>query len=82
MVTNYAQVKVNGISSVGIGTDTITPSAKLEVHSTNKGFLKPRMDTAARKAIANKVPGLKFMTLILRRHSGGMVQTGFPVEMI
>ncbi|MBK6821929.1 MAG: hypothetical protein IPG87_02670 [Saprospiraceae bacterium] len=38
LVTNYAQVKVNGISSVGIGTDTITPSAKLEVHSTNKGF--------------------------------------------
>ncbi len=59
LVTNYAQVKVNGISSVGIGTDTITPSAKLEVHSTNKGFLKPRMDTAARKAIANKVPGLE-----------------------
>lgn len=59
LVTNYAQVKVNSISSVGIGTDTISQSAKLEVHSNSKGFLKPRMDTAARKAIGNKVPGLE-----------------------
>lgn len=59
LVTNYAQVKVNSISSVGIGTDTISQSAKLEVHSNSKGFLKPRLTASARLAISNKVPGLE-----------------------
>ncbi len=44
--------------SVGIGTDNINPSAKLEVQSSNKGFLPPRMTFAQRNAIANPTAGL------------------------
>ena len=44
--------------NVGIGTNTPEASALLEVSSTQKGFLPPRMNTAQRNAIANKVAGL------------------------
>jgi|GEM_PF-5507885 hypothetical protein len=44
--------------SVGIGTASPRPSAQLEVSSTNKGLLPPRMTSAQRKAIANPTAGL------------------------
>jgi len=44
---------------VGIGTNTPDPSAKLEITSTNSGFLPPRMTTAERNAIANPAAGLQ-----------------------
>ncbi|RYY67189.1 MAG: T9SS C-terminal target domain-containing protein [Chitinophagaceae bacterium] len=44
--------------NVGIGTNTPQSSAILDVSSTDKGFLPPRMTTAQRNAIANKVAGL------------------------
>jgi hypothetical protein len=44
--------------NVGIGTVTPDPSAILDVTSTSKGFLPPRMTTSERNAIANKVAGL------------------------
>jgi N-acetylneuraminic acid mutarotase len=45
--------------SVGIGTAVPNPSAVLELRSTNKGFLIPRMTTAQRNAIVNPTNGLQ-----------------------
>jgi uncharacterized protein (TIGR02145 family) len=44
--------------SVGIGTTTPNPSAKLEVKSNNSGFLPPRMTLTERDAIPNPAQGL------------------------
>lgn len=44
-------------SQVGIGTTTPDPSAVLDLNSTNKGFLPPRMTTLQRDAITNAEPG-------------------------
>lgn len=44
--------------NVGVGTGTPEASAILDVSSTEKGFLPPRMTTAQRNAIADKVAGL------------------------
>ncbi|MCO6497670.1 MAG: hypothetical protein J5I50_08415 [Chitinophagaceae bacterium] len=53
---------ISGYSqSVGINTDGSTPdpSSILDVKSTNKGFLMPRMTSAQRIAIANPAKGLQ-----------------------
>ncbi|MBK9042941.1 MAG: fibrobacter succinogenes major paralogous domain-containing protein [Saprospiraceae bacterium] len=44
--------------NVGIGTTTPDTSAQLDVSSTNKGFLPPRMTTTDRNAIASPANGL------------------------
>lgn len=44
--------------SVGIGTATIEPSAKLQVESTNQGVLYPRLTTNQRDSIFNPAAGL------------------------
>ena len=44
--------------SVGIGTNTPEASAQLDVSSTTKGFLPPRMDSTARNAIVAPATGL------------------------
>ncbi len=44
--------------NVGIGTTTPDPSAALDVQSTDKGMLVPRMTTAQRTAIASPANGL------------------------
>ena len=44
--------------NVGIGTTTPSPYALLEVMSTEKGFLPPRMDTSQRDGISNPAEGL------------------------
>ena len=44
--------------SVGIGTNTPNPSAKLDIQSTNSGLLPPRMTYAQRNSIANPAAGL------------------------
>jgi uncharacterized protein (TIGR02145 family) len=44
--------------SVGIGTNTPAPSARLEINSTNQGFLPPRLTDAQRNSITSPVTGL------------------------
>ncbi|MDR6403141.1 MULTISPECIES: hypothetical protein [Chryseobacterium] len=45
-------------AQVGINTETPNPSAALDVTSTNKGLLAPRMTTAERTAIVSPADGL------------------------
>jgi hypothetical protein len=48
----------NTQAQVGIGTQTPASSAQLDVSSTNKGFLPPRMTAVQRDSIAGPVAGL------------------------
>ncbi len=50
---------VDGTGSTGIGTATPAATALLDVASTTKGFLAPRMTTAQRDAIASPATGLQ-----------------------
>ena len=45
-------------AQIGIGTNNPAASAQLDVSSTSKGFLPPRMTTAKRNAISNPANGL------------------------
>lgn len=49
--------------NVGIGTATPDPNAKLDVTSSNSGFLPPRLTTAQRNAIASPTPGLQIYNI-------------------
>lgn len=51
-------IVVSAHAQVGIGTETPNASAILDVTSTNRGLLLPRMTTAQRNAIASPVAGL------------------------
>jgi hypothetical protein len=48
----------NIVGNVGIGTSTPNSAAALDVTSNNRGFLPPRMNTAARNAITSPPGGL------------------------
>ena len=57
----FAAFLFNGMAhtqNVGIGTPTPAASAQLDVSSTTKGFLPPRMDSTQRNAIVSPVTGL------------------------
>jgi hypothetical protein len=78
-------ISVNSTSMAQIGIGTLTPdaSAMLEISSTTKGFLPPRMDTTARDLITTPAPGLSIYnttTNKLNYHSGtswqAVVDTG------
>lgn len=51
-------ILASGTGSVGVGTNSPTSSAALDVNSTTQGFLPPRLSTDQRNAIANPVEGL------------------------
>lgn len=52
------QLTIDQNGNVGMGTMNPNSSAKLEINSTNKGFLPPRMTTAQRNSITNPAEGL------------------------
>ena len=54
----FIAASFTSIAQVGVGTTTPDASAALEIESTTKGFLPPRMDTAARNAIVSPKAGL------------------------
>mgnify|MGYP000503400686 CR=1 FL=1 len=56
----------NAYSQVGIGTTTPHASAALDLESTNKGFLPPRMNTSDRDAISNPPAGLTIYNTDIR----------------
>lgn len=57
-MTAFLLCLVSSYAQVGIGTLTPNPSSMLDISSTNKGLLTPRMTTAERTAIASPADGL------------------------
>lgn len=55
---SIVSAKINAQQSVGIGTSTPNSSAMLDITSTTKGLLLPRMTSAQRTAIASPAAGL------------------------
>ena len=53
-------------AQVGIGTATPAASAQLDLTSTNKGFLPPRMDSTQRNAIISPAVGLTIYNTTLK----------------
>ncbi len=58
-----ATTLVTAQQGVGINTTTPDPSAALDINSTDKGLLVPRMTTAQRNAIVNPATGLIVLNL-------------------
>lgn len=66
------------IAQVGVGTSAPDASAKLEVSSTEKGFLVPRMTTTQRNLISSPANGLLLYNTTdneLQIHKQGLVST-------
>ncbi len=63
-------------AQTGIGTTTPNASAKLEVYSTDKGFLLPRMTSVQRSSIASPANGL--LVYQTDGDAGFYVNTGIP----
>jgi uncharacterized protein (TIGR02145 family) len=59
----YILVSHSSFSQVGIGTAEPSPSAMLEIQSTNRGLLLPRMNTSQQKNILEAEPGLVIYNL-------------------
>ncbi len=89
LVSMLLILAVNGFSQVAINTDGSNPnsSAMLDVKSTDKGFLPPRMTTSERNAINSPAEGLiiyNTTTKCMDFYLGGMWKefcagTGAPV---
>ena len=52
------EMTFSGDGSIGIGTSAPNSTALLDITSTDKGFLPPRMTTAQRDAISSPATGL------------------------
>lgn len=70
--------------SVGVGVLVPSASAKLEVKSTTKGFLTPRMTTAQRTAVSSPAEGLYVHDTDLKRpyfyiNSGWLTPAAFQI---
>lgn len=65
--TTSTTFMVSEIGSVSIGIDSVNASAKLQVDSTTKGFLPPRMTTTQKNAIATPATGLMIYDTDLNR---------------
>ena len=59
LVFGYAVATAQKADNVGIGTTKPDPSAILDLNTTNKGFLMPRMTETERNAIKNPAMALK-----------------------
>ena len=59
LVLGYAAATAQKTDNVGIGTTKPDPSAILDLNTTNKGFLMPRMTETERNAIKNPAMALK-----------------------
>ena len=59
LVFGYAVATAQKTDNVGIGTTKPDPSAILDLNTTNKGFLMPRMTETERNAIKNPALALK-----------------------
>jgi hypothetical protein len=73
------------LGQVGINTDgsSPNPSAMLDVKSTDKGFLLPRMTTTQRDNISNPEPGLLIFNTSLNRFQGvAALDTDTVVEIL
>lgn len=57
-IVNNSQVWMTASGTVSIGTDDPSNAAVLQLDSSTKGFLPPRLTTAQISAITNPVPGL------------------------
>ena len=64
----------NILAQVGIGTSNPHASAALEIQSTSKGFLFPRMTEVARNAISNIATGLTIYCTDCSTSGGGVLQ--------
>ena len=56
--TNYLSITGNGNVHIKAGSGAMNSSAQLDVESTTRGFLPPRMTTTQRNAIASPAAGL------------------------
>jgi hypothetical protein len=59
-------MRIKGNGNVAIGTSTPAASAQLDVSSTTKGFLPPRMDSTQRNAIVSPATGLTIYNTTLK----------------
>jgi hypothetical protein len=59
VISGFISLAIHGYTqSVGVGTTSPHTSAQLDITSTNKGMLAPRMTSAQRSAIASPAKGL------------------------
>lgn len=57
-VTTVERLRIDSTGGVGVGATSINASAILQINSTTRGFLPPRMTSAQRTAIASPAVGL------------------------
>lgn len=61
---------IDSAGRVGVGATTPASSAMMEVRSTTRGFLPPKMTTAQRDAISSPTSGLIIYNTTTNKHQG------------